>query len=526
MKKISMLLSLIVALAMFIMPMGAMAEVTTAQVVQFANPVIYVDGQQMAKLDGLAAQFAYCEGSEVAQFIFDIFVGGENANSAMIQVDPNYDVVGYVGGMSNAYTFNAMEVINMFTEAMAAESGLDMDQISNIIALAENWTLPTDLTNVLNNHTADFTVTELGYQTGSNGIEMYCTQITGDAMPMLIDMARVIDNDQLICAVLQLLDPSMTTLGLTDNLTYANLGMNIDATIGYDMSGEIMELNATITMTEEGETVSVIGYVLYMDMTDENNIVYNYNATIAEADGEIVGTIDMDMVLTATGMTAKMVEVIDGETMTMDMIVDINGINDVVSIKGNVSDLSTVSIVYNGGVTQTGYGFKLDIDSNDYGTEAYIDIAGDYGITDTSAVLNLSMIASDASGEENGLKLNLAGDAEAGVYSATLETVDTYSGSVSIGLKFTETAPAEGAYYSGILSLMINDGYNEISADTEVHLLEVDVDTDSFYISPAAAIALLTMDDAQLELAATEMDAALSAVGTAIMNTYPEFFGN
>ena len=522
MKKLSMLLSVIVALAMLVMPMGAMAEPTTAQVIQFANPTIYIDGEEVASLEGLAAQFAYCEGGDVVQLIFDVFAGGENANSAMLQIDPEYNVVGFIGGMSNAYTFNAMEVIGMFTEAMASDSGIDFEQLSNIIAMAETWTLPDDLTNVVAAHEADFTVTELGYQTGSTGIEMYCTQITGDAMPMLIDAARVIDNDQLISAVLQFIDPTMTTLGLADSLTSANLGMNIDATIGYDMSGEIMEITAKVTMTEEGETVSVIDFIIYMDTTDENNIICNYEVSMTDESGVILTYMDMDMTLTLTGLNAKVVEIIDGETMNMDIVVDINGMNDVVSLNASMG-AETIAIVYNGSATQTGYAFALNADATDeYGSIGF-EIAGDYGMTDTSAMLNLSLSANEY-GEENKITLALAADMAAGVYSAELTAVSPETEPASISLKLSDADVAEGAYYTGLLQLAFNDGYSSVAIDTYVHLFNVDVDTDSFYISPAAAISLLTMDDAQFTAAQTEFDTVISNLGNIIMNTYPEFF--
>ena len=526
MKKISMLLSLIVAVAMLVMPMSVMAETTTAQVIQFANPTVYMNGEEVMTLDGLAAQFAYCEGSEVAQFIFDIFVGGENANSAMIQVDPNYDVVGYVGGMSNAYTFNAMEVIGMFTEAMATESGIDMDQLSSIIAMAETWTLPDDLGMVLEAHMADFTVTEAVPGSNANGVPMAYMTISGEAMPTLIDMARVIENDPLVCAVLQLIYPEMTSLGLYDSMSASNAGMYIEATIGSDETGNLTEVNAVITLTTAGETEAIINYALAMDSSDPENIKADQVITMTDDAGYEFVNQNIAMNITYSGLSMSLNQYAEGAVTTMDVLVDVNGINDVVSLNLNNDDMTIVSIVYNGSATQTGYGFNLTADVDDYGVKDTVVIAGDFGMTESSAHLNLSVDTKDDSDYAAGLALALAADVNAGVYSATLDSYDTYGAPVSIGLKFTQTAPADGAYLSGVLSLSMKDEYDEISAEADVHLLEVDVDTDSFYISPAAAVAVLTMDDAQLELATTEMDAALNAVGTAIMNTYPEFFGN
>jgi len=81
--------------------------------------------------------------------------------------------------------------------------------------------------------------------------------------------------------------------------------------------------------------------------------------------------------------------------------------------------------------------------------------------------------------------------------------------------------PVEGAYYSGKLGLLINDGYNQMEANADVHLLTADVDTDSFYISPAAAINIMTMDDAQYNTAMSELEAIFNQLGTMIMETYP-----
>jgi len=59
----------------------------------------------------------------------------------------------------------------------------------------------------------------------------------------------------------------------------------------------------------------------------------------------------------------------------------------------------------------------------------------------------------------------------------------------------------------------------------DVHLLTADVDTDSFYISPAAAINIMTMDDAQYNTAMSELEAIFNQLGTMIMETYPAVFG-
>ncbi len=526
MKKISMLLSLIVALAMLVMPVGAMAEPTTAQVLQIANPTVYMDGEEVFTLDGLAAQFAVLEDSRVVQFIFDLFIGGENANSAMLQFDGESNIVGYLGGMSNAYTVNIYEALDMFAAALETESGISFEKVGELVEMAQNWTLIDDLMNVVNMHQNDFTTTDLGIMTGDSGIPMQYVQISGDMMPLIKDMAAVIDNDELLCAVVNLIDPSMNTLGLSAILAESNIALNTNITIGYDETGNIVEVKLNCTFIEGGEVFETIDCYMLMDSTDISNVKVSYNIKQTDMDGYSYMTQEGTMVLTDTGLTADVVETIYGEITNVNIVVDINGISDVVAING-ISEEGDVkiAILYNGFATQTGYAFELVCEVYEYGYTDGFKVGGDFGITETSGLLNLYLAAYDDYGTDR-IDLKLGYDNAAGVYSADLEVMDRYSDApVSIGLSLTNIEPTSGAYYSGQLKASMNDGYTEIAANAYVHLLEVEVDTDSFYISPAAAINLLTMDDAQIEAAVAELETAVYDIGTMFQETYSHIFG-
>lgn len=550
MKKISMLLSLIVALCMFVMPMGAMAEPTTAQVIQIANPSIFMDGQEVASLDGLALQAAYCEGYDVAQFIFDLFVGGENATSAMVQVDSDTNVVGYVGGMSNAYTVNLAEVAQTLLSQIVAESGIDMNQVANIISMAENWTLPEDIIYTVAAHEGDFAMNDLGVSNNADGVPMQYMQITGDIMPVIFDVLRVIDNDQLINAVVQLLDPSMSGLGISEAISGVNVSAVIDMKIGVDETGNLIEGDISLILGEDGQTVGTINMKANIDASNYENITAVITLDMIEAGGENVGTmtanyvitstgmtceangliagtpmsITMNMVATDTGMTMHMYENINGAITEMDINANIDGVNDIVYISAAMDDMMSFKLDYKGGVTQNGYAFNAECVSNSYGYISGFSVTGDAALTSTEATLDLTLTEISEYDDNVSIALSLYLDPEFN-FSGKLTVDDTYSDPVSLALSLTTVEPADGAYYSGVIAFEADDGYSLIGLDADIHLLEVDVDTDSFYISPAAAISLMTMDDTQMGTAMNELDGIMEAIGNALMTAYPDIFG-
>jgi len=556
MKKISMLLSMIIALAMFVMPMGAMAEPTTAQVIQIANPVIYMDGEEMARLDGLAAQLAYCEGSDVAQFIFDVFVGGQNANSAMIQIDGDTNVVGIVGGMSNAYTVNISEVAQMFMSAMAAESGIDMAQIENIVYMAENWTLPEDVMNVIAMHEGDFTITDLGVSNNVAGVPMQYIQITGDLIPVVFDVLRVIDNDALINEIMELLYPGMGGLGITEAISGVNVNAMVDITLGVDETGNLIEGTLVLTLMENGQAVTTLNAAISVDASDpsciffvgsfggtdsygdplgnyllEANIGYNDFTCRLSGNDAYGDPIEMNIAAGISGdaLNFSLDSVVDGETVDFDAYAYVSDLSVILSLKGSAkSEYSDVTesfaLDFNGSMTENGYGFTLDMNTDGYSGPAGVYMDSSFALTDTEATMDLTIIATEMEREIAKLDLDLCLDSNFN-FEGTLTAQDEYSNPVTIGINLTTMTPVEGAYYSGKLGLLINDGYNQMEANADVHLLTADVDTDSFYISPAAAINIMTMDDAQYNTAMSELEAIFNQLGTMIMETYPAVFG-
>ena len=549
MKKLSMLLSLIIALCMFVMPIGAMAEPTTAQVIQIANPSLSMDDDTRT-MNGLAAQLAFCEGSDVAQFILDLFVGGENATSAMLQIDSDTNVVGYLGGMNSAYSLNLAEVAEMLMTQLAAESGIDMNQVANIVAMAENWTLPDDIMNVIAMHETDFTMTDLGISNNANGVPMQYIQVTGDLIPVLTDVLATVENDPLVQAVIQLMSPGMTSLGLTESMAGLNISAVADVKLGVDETGSIIDANLTLTLAEDGNVASTITATAAVDATNPENILATVNMAAADYDGEEIMNITYDYVITSTSMAYTAAGTMDGmpiamnfsagvtdtglelhingdmagEVVKMDFVASIDGMNDVVALYFNVDDMVIFDAKYTGGATANGYAFNLSCTTEDYGTTGGFNLDGVFALTDTEATLDLALTEIDQHDDPLAIALNLMLDSNFN-FVGRLTVDEPYGDPIDFELSLTTVEPVAGAYYSGKLAFKGDDGYSTIGASADIHLLTAEVDTDSFYIAPEAAIALLTMDDAQMENAMNEINNIMNSLGEAIMSAYPDVFG-
>ena len=190
MKKRIATLSAIIALLLIASPVMASAETIDVMALKLSDPVVYMNDQPMLDLTGLTLQFAggATEDGALTQLFLDVFAGGENVNSAMLQIDEN-GVAGTIGGMTSAYTFIPVE-------------GYNVSSMAELMDALENWTLIDDI-GVL---TLEFT--ENGFTYGdpetievdlaAGKASMTYVPMSADLTPFTYSLIELLENDALI----------------------------------------------------------------------------------------------------------------------------------------------------------------------------------------------------------------------------------------------------------------------------------------------------------------------------------------
>lgn len=520
MKKLRLLMAALMSLVMLATP--ALADVTTAQVIRISNPTISMDGATISELDDLALQLALCESPDgsVMQMIFDLFIGGENASSAMLQLDDTA-AVAFLGGMSNAYRIYYSDL------AALMQAG---NNYSDMLRKAESWTLPSDVVAAMEAHAADFTVSAPEVVTNSDGVVMQYYTISGDMTGCMIDILRLIENDDFLNTFLAAMDSEGAFDGMADQLVESGFTYKLDGRFGHDNFGYVNDYDLTFSTYDNGQLVSSADctYTLSLDESNADNASFKCRIALKDETGVVISDIYFDMAMTENSFALNCAENSqNGENTDFDIVwSSANGLDsftctaEMVDAYGDESAFSIVGTLMD---TADGWTLNANISSTEYGDTENISLKADYAEGVGTESLNATMKVADAYSVAS-MGLELYSDENSGVYHGALSISDEYD-DVSIALHIEPTATAAGADYSGIASLLMNDGVSEIKLNVDVTLLSATVDTDNFYINPASAIDMLTISDAQDEAAAAELNAIVYSILTKLETAYPAFFG-
>lgn len=584
MKKFPAILALVLTLIMLAVPMNAMAEPTTATVLQITNPSLSYNGDARS-MPGLGLQLALCESadSSLFQLIADVMVNNQNATSAMLQIDNAMNIVGFLGGMSSAYTVNLEELM------ATAEMNSMMSQIEPLVSSIETWTLPSDITNIITNHFNTFTITDMGVSTNANGVEMQYKNISGDVTNMIIDVLKAIDTDPLLLSFMELANGyPVESLGLADSSDLGNgNGIGMYATLGTDYSGSVIDLDADLVVYLNGADAGIIHVSCDFDSTDISNVFASLNlSSLDNESGMTFWSFDAAANVLNNGFTlngsitnrssvipfnAALVLGDAQDTFTFNLPIDasnsfnVNYVNNKTGAMSGAISASATSVSYgttttttfdaNYSITDTGLKLNGKIVANDpysgastislndltidasgllnfdfsvqdpYGGFTSFCLNGNCTFTDVGMVITGSLNIVDSYSTDLSFTLSeLSFDFVNGNYVAAFTYDTEYDDPMSFTLSLTATTPVQGATYSGVLAFTGFDGYSTIGATADINVLTASVDTANFYINPVTAINLMTMTEDQSYTAQSEISTIISNLGNAIMNAYPAIF--
>ena len=585
MKKFPAIVALVMALVMLVIPMGAMAEPTTATVFQIANPTISMDDESRT-MPGLALQLALCESADasIMQLIADVIVNNQNANSAMLQFNSSMNVVGLLGGMSNAYTMNVEDA-----SAMGAASGFSAftQEFEQLFTALETWDLPNSIMSIIQTYVANLEITNMGVMTTPEGVDMEYISIKGDITDMIIDVMSTIENDPTVMAFIQSIDPYTTSLNLVEGSGIGNgNGFRVDAVIGSDATGTVNSCAVDLIVYSDNVDSGIIRITF-----DSNAANANFGLSFLEMDGASIMSASAEMTNTETGWVLNGSADVEGDVMTMSAIYDVTEALDTFALSVVVDEENQFIVSYNNEKTgETSGNISAALAVIEYGETSSVAFNASYALTDTGLTANGALVTSDPFAGESVISLNdLTIDSANGVLNFDFSTTDPYAGNtsivlngnytetdegvvitgklyvtdsygdsvalnldelsysattgdfvlalsfarsfedsytspISVALSLTSVEPAEGALYSGLLAISMFDGYSTIGATADVHMLTASVDTDNFYIDPVTAINVMTMTDEQMIAAESEFAAVMETLGNAIMSAYPSFF--
>ncbi len=472
MKRLMAILSTIVAVLLVASPVMAGAETIPVTALQLTDPVVYMNGEPIMDMTGLTLQLAGGSTSDGAltQMFLDVFAGGENANSAMVQIDEN-GIAAYLGGMTSAYGVS-QETLG----AMPIE-GLNVSSLGDLMTALENWTLFDDISALA----ADFSQTGITYgdaetievDLAAGKTEMTYVPITADATEFTYSLVSLLEND--------------AVLGQYFAAMMADSGYG-SVTEALQAGGFAYTLSGGLASTEDGSSV----------MVEENVVITMYDEPV-HADINLLADGSMGETQYLT-MTANVYPESVDESVTLTM----NGtaMGDDVTLEGNVSSNFTdettnfdanFSLTYASAAGAGAGTDKLDLTFD-------IPDQGSFG---------LSASAVETTGESH-LEVNIK---------------DEYA-DISAYYTFTPAEAADASVLlSGTVDLGVSNGTETYSVTCPVNLVSTTVETDDFYIAPANVIDVTTMTDDQTEQAQTELGMALIQTLTKVEEAVPGLQG-
>lgn len=529
MKNFKALIAMIVAMMVMVLPMGALAAQTDAAVIQIANPIITMDGQEIANLDGLALQLASMTDERTATLIVDLFAANQNAASAMLQIDnTGENVVGLLGGMSSAYMVNSYELGEKLAADMMAgldeETSIMVNSMVGLVNKLETWTLPAELAAVIENHAADITVGTPYTGTNAQGTTLNYTQFSGDLTSGIIDLLRAVEADSLINEALTIIDPYASLAGMADSFQQAGLAFTVEGAVGFDDYGYAADIDVRLNIFENNTASVTLVVDMAYDMS--SNLAFAMNISALDNTGAAMVTFTSN-VTTAPGsfMASANMKSVDGESMNLiangmanDAMASFNMNLDATDYYG---DTTTANLYANATPTDNGMTFNANLNANDGYDNYRTSLNGSYEINGSATAFTATLTEADSYSTST-MELSFGGDYYTGAYNFKLGVKDDYDDMYIAGAIAPYAELPAGMNSSNQVSLEFYDGYNVVGITCDINTLASTVDTDSFYINPVAAINLLTMDDAQMAAAQAEVEAVLQSVIEAISAAYPE----
>lgn len=472
MKRLIAILSAFVAVLLVASPVMAVAETIPVTALQLTDPVVYMNGEPIMDMTGLTLQLAGGSTSDGAltQMFLDVFAGGENANSAMLQIDEN-GIAAYLGGMTSAYGVS-QETLG----AMPIE-GLNVSSLGDLMTALENWTLFDDISALA----ADFSQNGITYgdaetievDLAAGKTEMTYVPITADMTEFTYSLVSLLENDAVLGQYFAAMTADSGYGSITEALQAGGFAYTLSGGMASteDGSSVMVEENLVITMYEEPVHVDV-NLLADGSMGDTQYLTMTANVSPESSDESIA------MTMNGTAM---------GDDVTLEGNVSSNFTDETSNFEANFS-LTYASAAGAGAGTD-----KLDIT---------------FDVPDEGS-LALSASAVEATGESH-LEVSIK---------------DDYT-DVSAYFTFTPAESADASVLlSGTVDLGMSNGTETYSVTCPVNLVSTTIETDDFYIAPANVIDVTTMTADQTEQAQTELGMAMIQTLTKVEEAVPGLQG-
>jgi hypothetical protein len=472
MKRFVALLSVLVAVLLVASPVMASAETVPVTALQLTDPVVYMNGEPIMDMTGLTLQLAGGSTSDGAltQMFLDVFAGGENANSAMVQIDEN-GIAAYLGGMTSAYGVS-QETLG----AMPIE-GLEVSDLSDLMTALDNWTLFDDISGLTNDFAqngityGDAQTLEVDLAAGKT--EMTYVPITADMTEFTYSLFALLENDPVLGQYFAAMTADSGYASITEALQDGGFATTLSGGMASteDGSSAMVEEDFIITMYEEPVHAD-INLLADGSMGDTQYMTLTANIYPESADESITLTMN------ATSM---------GDDVTIDGNLSSNFTDATTNFEANFS-LTYASAAGAGAGTD-----KLDIT---------FDMPG-------QGSLALSASSVEATGESH----------------LEVSVKDDYT-DVSAYFTFTPAEAADASVLlSGMVDLGVSNGTDTYSLTCPVNLVSTSIETDDFYIAPENVIDVTTMTADQAEQAQTELGMAMIQTLTKVEAAVPGLQG-
>lgn len=522
MKKLCTFIALTLTIAM--LPASALAAPSDAMVIQLSDPTITLDGEHVATMEGLIMQLALCASDDgsLVQLIFDLFAGGENTTSAMLQIDDSA-VVAYLSGMSNAYSISTDEL------SSELEAYMGLDQLEGMTSALESWTLPADIQAVMDAHAGDFTVSEPYAGVSGAGDELEFTDISGDMTGVMTDMLALMENDALVGGLLALYGEEDALDGFAEELAAGRLAFGLEGSLGVNETGDIAEYTADISYAQNGQPAGECAIRMYRDASVPSNVLITESLRFTDAAGAELMDIDLYMTTDDGGFSFSCEASSAEETASIQAAGSFTNSIDAITMAINATSPEyetpvELYLTFTNMKTASGMNALCRITgTEESGEYTSIDLSLTTNETDNDISI-AARLSATADGETAWLNLDIYDDYATGECGAMLTAGDGVTAPVSIAARLTPTAAPEGVDSSAIVDVILNDGYSEMVMSSTLNVLTAQADTDSFYIDPAAAIDLMTISDAEIENAISELEAALNSIDKALEKAYPDIY--
>lgn len=507
MKKLCMFMALLLTV---LLPVSAFAETADAYVVRLSNPSATIGGATIS-LNDFAVQGAYIKSDLAEHLILDLIMRGETTHSAMLQVNDTH-ILGLLGGMGSAYALSFDDLASIM-ETPASEP-----------FSYEDWTLPGELEAIIEN--AAFTVTGPEPGTDANGMAKVYFEICGELDPIIRDMLVAIENDELAGGFLAAIDPGTSIVEEFDDDIYdyylsGRMGFNADDSA---MDGQFF-IDTRYTGTTDVDCYAVIDVI--SDATVPG--VSTLDIAVSSFDGD--ETLESTMSMTAVFENGKCnvaYDAWDSYTTTNGTIVcSFSDTLDSFELTetDTYSDGSTSTVTISGKNVKSANGHDIDVAltyEDTYSGVSTVTFTSDLVKEDEVTAYACSVGYSDEY-EASILNIVTVCDLSTGDCRFTLTFDDGYN-PVSMALALESIEPRDGMEYSGILSILIDDGYDTILYSADVDCFTAGIDPNAFYIDPESAVDISSMTDEQSETAAEELETFFESIGKAFENSYPILF--